>query len=391
MRFALVYSMMVVILFIAQTSAFNCTDAPSGYYCTLYDDDGTYVYDVIKPQTIISSHLVPELDGRNIFIYSEATYYHNGHTGLEFASLTISGSGHFFVDGHSSVTIDGTLTVESGASLSIGTDSTVHIEGSIVVFPGAILFGVVNTQRPMMTFVDGSPDFTHFAVRQNSVTEAPEIFFQRKLCETPAFAIEEGRSASSIHKLFVCRGEEDIDDSVVIYNGVLLTLAAEAPPVFIPVPVSVPVPIPNTNSTPPHPLPQSHTPVFPNQTKDDFYTVGGIDVDPSRIWPYCVLILFLIVSIAVYIIVAILCRKRIRTKAENVKILMSGGEDSYADEFELTSMSDGFVDLVPTFDTNSSSVSGSDNGETSILSELMDETDRLKSERFSKSGTSTPV
>lgn len=361
MRLALFLNVLVFLLGVTCAAAANCTDTAQGYYCTLYDDDGNYVHDGILPQTIISSRFVPELEGHNLYIYSEGTYYHNGHTGLEFGSLQISGSGHFFIDGHSSVTINGNLTIEAGASLSVGTDSTLHVEGSLNVQPGAILFGVVTTQRPMLTFAMGSPDFTHFTARQNSVTSAPEIFFYRKLCETPAFVLEEGRTNNAMHRLFLCQDETELDDAVVVYDRVPLALQADT---------AKPISIPS----------MSQPPTFNNQTGADMYTVGGVVMDPRRVWPYYTIILVMLFCAAGYAVFDLICKKRVKARAENIKILM-GGENGYADEYELSTLTAGdmgFTNLLPDFDSSTSS--DADQG-PSTLGALLDESERLKNER----------
>jgi len=328
-----------MLLLVTHGTASNCTEVQSSYYCTAYDDTGEYIRYVIRSQTLISAKSVPELANRDIFIDSEATFYHSGHTGLQFASVHIAGTGHLFLDGHSSIAIVGNLTLESGASLSIGIDSTVHIHGSLYVQPGAILFGVVNSAKELLTFKEGGPDFTHFAVRQNSVTSAPEIFFQRMLCETPAFTIEDGRQDNAVHRLFVCNDNSYFPDAVVIYNRTLLSSVNVQLPLIKLVPVPVPVPVPPIITSP------------VNETDTDMLLYGGIDVDPRRVWPYYVLFVGVILGIAIYVVVVVIFKKKIKTKMENVKILL-GGDDNNMDEYELSPMS--FVDLVPDFASSSS-------------------------------------
>lgn len=360
----LVVTTMCLLLLATRGIASNCTGVSSGYYCTARDSNGTYLYDLIQTQTIITTTLVPELSGHDIFVDSEATLYHGEHNGLEFASISIAGAGHLFIDGHSSITVTGNLTLASGASLSIGTDSSVHIHGSLTVQPGAILFGVVSTTKELLTFKRGGPDFTYFAVRQNSVTSAPEIFFQRMLCETPAFTIEDGRHYDTVHRLFVCKDGSELPDAVVIYNRTLLSsVDAQPPPItFVPIPVAVP----------------AVTTSRVNETEDDMFMYGGIDIDPRRVWPYYVLFAVVILGIAIYVVVVVIFRKKIKTKMENVKILL-GNTDDDVDEYELSPIT--FVDLIPESSSSTSSMQQYEGDNGSMLMGMLSESAQMRDRR----------
>lgn len=348
-----------LLLFVSPVvSALNCTDTDSIYYCTIYDDDGDYLYDGIRTQTIVSSEFVPELKDHSIYIYPEATFYHGGRTQLRFDSVYLGGTAHLFLDGHSDIVVTGNLTLESGASLSIGTQSTVRVEGWLRVEPGVVLYGVANTAKEILTFAEGEPDFTQYIVRQNSMTKTPEIFFQRKLCETPAFSVEAGRQTGTLHRLYVCEDASSISDSVVIYDKT--PIRAATPPIrFIPLPVPVPVPT-------------GREPTLNNQTGANAYLYNGIDIDPRRVWPYYIFPACILVGILVYVLVGCVLKKKIKTKLENVKILFQGSGGGVADEYELAPM--GSVRLEPDFESSdSSSKSPYDEDERSVLMTVLQE------------------
>lgn len=302
----------------------DCVYSNNAEYCTVYDPETLDpLYSKIKTGAIAMTEFAPDLDGHDIVIDTGAALYHNGDHKFTIASLHLIGSAHFFVDARSSIDITGNFTMATGATLSIGSDSTVTIGGSLHVFPGTALFGVVNTKRPLIAYTHGNNEFTYFTARQTSIASAPELFSQRMLCETST-------GSPNLNEIFICATNSDIPNSIVIYDGLPHGWTQPNTPYEVPTP-QPPIPTKTVNTTTPTPI--------PTPTKDvsipSSEIHGGIDLDIYRVWPYLVLIALAIAfGVSVTAAVSCVCRRRVKKKIEEVRILSSGKNTT--DDYELT-------------------------------------------------------
>jgi hypothetical protein len=342
----------------------NCTNI----YCTIYDEDGSYLYDEVQRGTIVTTLDAPELADSNLVVQPEGVYYHNDYQPISFSSIVLLGTAHLFVGSSASVTVSGNFTLDQRATLSVGADSIVNVDGELRVQNGALLRAVVNTGKPVVTFTRGAAAFSHLIVVQNTIASEPELMFDRMLCQTPAFVVTEETPVRQ--RVYVCKGFVPHEESVVIYNRTLIDRAFHEPPTHVtPIPVVIVPPTPTmvVNSS------------IPCQVTQQSRIYGEIDIVVAHIWPYLITIAVLLgaaIALCVFIYVR---TKRTRKKIDSVKILM-GGDANDDNSYELKNLDpdtfDDFVHLGSSHGSGDSrgGVSDSSQPEGSLLTDMIIQT-----------------